>query len=435
VAKAGYCIGRQLRCGFCIIAAAALYVFARSAASLYLLCACILLPLASLALGAAAACGADISLHIPAALRKGEAAPCAVRFRSRSPVPIACIEAAILVRNTLTGQQASFPFAFPAAPRDRKDIPFVFESAHCGQYLFSCDIFLAYDFLGLHGFRRQSGILEKRVATPELFGLQVTLSGAESPPGGGEVFSVQRKGQDHTEPFQIRDYAEGDSLKQIHWKLTQKLGKYIVTDPSLELELALLLLWDGGERPRGLPPRAPDALAEAFVSACIALAEDSVPYSVAWRSGDNGDIMLRDVGSMDDLYDVVPGIMCAGGTGAGNMGAGITCAGSTGEGNAGNVASAAGTGIRTGSSTYNAAGSFGGGEPIIPAFLEKYDGKRYPMTAYFAYREAAVPEGSGLGRLTQFLCVDGIMGEAVGDDSCIVFTPANYKNVLRDIVL
>ena len=411
---------RKIICALCVAAAVALYTFARSSASLYLLCAAVVLPCASLALGAVGAGKAALSLHIPAALRKGEPVQCELRFISHAPVPIACVEAAILTHNTLTGRQARFPFAFPAMPREKKDVAFVFESAHCGQYLFACDAFVVYDFLGLHGFRRQADILEKRVATPELFGLEVTLSGAESPPGGGEVFSVQRKGQDHTEPFQIRDYAEGDSLKQIHWKLTQKLSRYIVTDPSLELELALLLLWDGGAQPIGLPSRVPDALAEAFVSACIALAEDSVPYSVAWRNGDNGDVMLKDVGSMDDLYDVVPGIMCAGGA-VGGVGAD-------------------GSGASSGASRSSASGSSSGasGSAIIPAFLEKYEGKRYPTTAYFAYRAAAVPEGGRLGRLTQFLCVDsdmGDMGDAAGDDACVVFTPANYKNVLRDVVI
>ena len=410
---------RKVICAFCVAAAAALYIYARSATSLYLLCASVFLPCASLALGALSAGKTGLSLFIPAAMRKGEQVQCALRFVSRSQVPIACVEAAIQAHNTLTGRQALFPLAFPAAPHETKDVAFTFESAHCGQYVFACDTFVVYDVLGLHGFRRHVGILEKRVATPELFGLQVTLTGAESPPGGGEVFSVQRKGQDYTEPFQIRDYAEGDSLKQIHWKLTQKLDRYIVTDPSLELELALLLLWDGGARTDGLSPRVPDALAEAFVSACIALAEDSVPYSVAWINGETGDITLKDVGSMEDLYDVVPGIMCAGGVGGADGGSGGHSGGPGGR---------------------------RGGGSIVPAFLEKYETKRYPMTAYFAYQAVSVPEGARLDRLAQFLCVDGAISGSVGgiggnigdaalDDSCVVFTPDNYKNVLRDIVI
>lgn len=371
-----------------IFAAAALFFYTRTAVSLFLLSASVFLPAAALLLAALAAGKVRVSLRVPADLRKGESARCTLCLESSTIIPAACVVMTLSVTNTLTGAEEKIPLGFSAAPREKREMELAFTSACCGQYLFTCTEMRVYDFLGLRGVRKPVDIREKRTVPPELFSPRVTLSGAESPPGGGETFPVPFKGQDKTEPFQIREYAEGDSLKQIHWKLTQKLGRYIVMDPSLELEVALLMLWDGAPLPAGTPPYVPDALAEAFVSVCIELAEEGVPFSVAWRDGESGEAVFKDVSTMDDVYDVVPGILSV---------------------------------------------NEGGGLPLIPALSQKLDEKKYPLIAYFSYQspEERIPAG----KLTNFMCKpEGAVPDA-GEEGGILFTPSNYQSVLRTVLI
>ena len=409
-------MGRRIACALWAIAVFALYVFTRTDAAFFLLCASGLTFCAVLGLAAFAADKTHIALRVPAGLRKGEPAQCAICVEVNARFPIVYLALTLSVRNTLTGQESAYPLAFPALHRGKREIGFVFESAHCGQFVFSCDAFRVYDILGLRGIRKKIEIQEKRVAPPDTFPLHVSLSGSETPPGGGEVFSVPRKGQDKTEPLQIRDYAEGDSLKQMHWKLTMKFGRYIVTDPSLEVERALLILWDGGLVPEDAPPGVPDALAESFASLCIALTEEDIPYSVGWINREARAIELKDVNAMDDIYDLIPGIMSAMGS-----------------------------------------------ETPAEDFLRALDGKKYPMVAYFSYLGPDDPDRlASIGRVTSFLCKpDGASAENAesadsggsskgagkrssagayaavsGFDGAVwQFTPANFKSALRDVLI
>ena len=383
---------RKLLCAACILASALLYLYTGTAAALFLVLTSVLLPSSALLLAALSADKLSVSLRVPADLRKGERVHCTLCVETRTWIPVSYAELLLLVTNTLTGQEERIPLTFSAAPYEKKEADLSFTSGCCGQFVFTCGQMRVFDFLGLRAIRKGIKIHEKRTVPPELFGTRVTLTGTQSPPGGGETFSVALRGQDKTEPFQIREYAEGDNRRQIHWKLTQKLDRYIVIDPSLELEAALLMLWDGAPLPEGTPPQVPDALAEAFISACIALAEEGVPYAAAWKSGESGEVVIQDVSQMDDVYNVVPGILCA------NAGAGAA---------------------------------------LIPELLLKLDGKSYPLTAYFSYQ--APQEQIPTGKLTSFICKPEGAAAFTSDDGasapdeCVVFTPANYENILREI--
>ena len=43
-------------------------------------------------------------------------------------------------------------------------------------------------------------------------------------------YSGSRPGDDPGETFDIREYREGDSIRQIHWKLTGKMDRLIIRE-------------------------------------------------------------------------------------------------------------------------------------------------------------------------------------------------------------
>ena len=79
---------------------------------------------------------------------------------------------------------------------------------------------------------------------PDTFPQSVTVSANLNSPEDSEVYSQEKPGQDLSETFQIREYRPGDSIRQMHWKLTQKLDRPIVRDPSLPITRSVLLLWE-----------------------------------------------------------------------------------------------------------------------------------------------------------------------------------------------
>ncbi len=380
-------MSRRIICILCVMAFAVLYTFTRTDAALMLLLAAILLPIASLVLGAISARGTSVFLSIPAEIYKGSQTHCALTVDNRSFVPSSRVELTLFIKNTLTGCEGRFgPITASVPFLGKTELAFVFETSHCGQFVFTADSFHVYDFLGLRGIRKTFPLKKKCIVPPEIFPLRVKLSGGTTLEGR-EMFSVPRKGQDRTEPFQIRDYAEGDSPKQIHWKLTQKFGRYIVTDPSQELEQALLIVWDSGQLETDTP-EVTDTLAEALISLCVELNEEGVSYEVIWKNGEMGDVILKDVSEKEDVFDVVSGVLCADGA---------------------------------------------DGKSLIPEFLSLLNGRRYPLVAYFSGgfpKELAQLES--VGRITAFLCGTGNEPE---EYRSFIFSPDNYASVLRDITI
>lgn len=73
-----------------------------------------------------------------------------------------------------------------------------------------------------------------------------------------DTSSPDRRGSDLTEPFRLREYAPGDSLRQIHWKLSSKLDRLVIREPGMPAARTLLVFWD-----RSGDAAARDAQAEA----------------------------------------------------------------------------------------------------------------------------------------------------------------------------
>lgn len=79
-----------------------------------------------------------------------------------------------------------------------------------------------------------------------------------------QEYAQDRRGLDRTEVYQIREYVPGDSLSQIHWKLTSKRETLLVREPACPVEQSLLFLVD---RTWGtLEPSQADTLMEAAAS-------------------------------------------------------------------------------------------------------------------------------------------------------------------------
>ncbi len=64
-----------------------------------------------------------------------------------------------------------------------------------------------------------------------------------------ERFSTLKPGPDRSEVFGIREYAEGDNVRDIHWKLSSKKENMIVKEFSLPLENKVTIIVDSAIHP------------------------------------------------------------------------------------------------------------------------------------------------------------------------------------------
>ena len=126
-------------------------------------------------------------------------------------------------------------------------------------------------------------------------------------------YSQYEKGSDPGEVFGVREYQEGDSLKQIHWKLTAKLGEITVKIPSYPIENNILMILDNLLDPEAdVPPEQRSALVELLYSLSDALLEKSISHSIGWYDSREQVFIRRQIRSEEELWASVPEVLGCG---------------------------------------------------------------------------------------------------------------------------
>ncbi len=228
-------------------------------------------------------------LSCPASAEKGR--PAAVRLTLRRPraLPVGRVRFHLAAENTVTGETACM--TLPEG-----------ESAVSGR-LCGCltlritgvTVWDAFSLLPVPAPCRARGQL---CVMPDTFPLDMEDFQALRPRREGSVYDPGRRGTDRTETFQVRDYAPGDSLRQVHWKLSGKTGRLVVRDPARPVDhrLTVLVL-----RQKAPPPLA-DALMEAAASLCQALEGRS--FRLAWNGPEGYE--SRTLGAQEQLAQALP---------------------------------------------------------------------------------------------------------------------------------
>jgi hypothetical protein len=368
----------------CVLAAAAMYVFSGTGTAALLLAGSVLLPPAQLLLAVPAARRVRAEAAMPKTLQKGKTAVGSVVIDNPGLVPVVSARVDVEIYNMLTRERRVAEFSSPVMPRSRVELPFVFESAYCGQIVFTPSAVKICDFFGLFYPKARAAAPEPfhRLVAPELFSSRVRMSNRETEGFDEATRYLDKKGSDRTEIFQLRDYADGDNLSQIRWKLTAKHGKLIVADPAEPISNTLLVIWDGAGIPEGASPAVPDALAEAFVTLCVGLSESGMPFTLAWKSGNTGRTELKDIIRLEDIYDVVPDVL--------------------------------------------SPGADGGGAFDVPG--------SWPRAVYFSGR--ALPETYGVAAsVSGFICVESAEECPGSGGAAVIFSPGNYRSELAEMII
>ncbi len=185
-----------------------------------------LTPLFSLALSLVPMLLVKARPQFPSAVTLGDEERLAIRIHS--PLPMPPCRCRFQVRHTLTGKKLAMK-AEDELPLD-----------HCGSLLCHCTRFSVYDYLGMFRLRRK-GIPDTQVLIrPRPIAME--------PPRELEKFLARswkpKYGGGFAEHHEMRLYRPGDSLNQVHWKLTAKTGKLIVREPMVPQPGRVLLTMD-----------------------------------------------------------------------------------------------------------------------------------------------------------------------------------------------
>lgn len=236
-----------------------------------------------------------------------------VTARNHGIFPLDRVICRFLCENLLTGERFFPRVRLAAPPRLPIERNFTLSSGHCGRIRLGAVEAVVYDPFGIFRFRVPVEAETAALIRPQTFGLEVQVAYGESLSLDSEEYSMNRAGSDPSETFAVREYREGDRVRQIHWKLSEKLENLMVRDYGLPIQNTILLLLETGILPGEERADAAciDALAEAMLSVSEELLEQQVVHSVGWQNHEENSFACLEVSTLEELTGCLPSLLCA----------------------------------------------------------------------------------------------------------------------------
>ncbi len=242
-----------------------------------------MLPLVSLILSLPAMLMGRLTANFPHVVDMGTPVKADVQLKCWLPAPL--WRARIAVGRELTGE------GFRVLPGE--NMP----TEHCGKLecsIFACRI---YDYLGLFSIPKKA---------PEAFDIMVRPIPVDD--GGVAVLHPGRairwrakRGGGYSENYELRLYRPGDSVQQIHWKLSGKTGKLMLREPLEPAQMPSLTLVLQGT------PEVLDRKLGALLLRGLQMTEQAVAFRITAQTGDG--LMKTTVCSESALYKFMDALL------------------------------------------------------------------------------------------------------------------------------
>ena len=277
-----------------ILAAAALYLFENSGATLAVLLIVVLVPVIGILYAALGTKKASAVLALPERCVCGELMHGTIRTQALG-------ETVLRVENLHTGERIE-----RLLPLGQKETAFTVCPTHCGALRVTAEHLLARDLFGLSVWKCPLRCEATALVLPALFQPEIVLTESAFAMLDSEEYSAVKPGFDPSETFGIREYRPGDSIKTIHWKLSQKSSDTMVRELSLPVEHQVLLRY---ENPvvNETDPAAIHSLTTVLLSLSAVLFEQGIVHDLGWRDAfwqiDSEDACLA---AMDALLSLPP---------------------------------------------------------------------------------------------------------------------------------
>lgn len=261
---------------------------------------CVTLPLVSFGVNFAIRKRLHLSLSLPTSTAKKAAVSVSAELRNDGFFPALRVFVPIQVKNDLTGEWKQFEIILSAGAKSSQTSEFLLDSAYCGRLSIQADKVWLMDYFGFLPVKAALTASAKTTVLPDMFPSEVNLIPA---PAVSDEGAENRRGQDRSEVYQLREYRPGDDVRQIHWKLSSKLDELIWKEPSMPESRSLLIAWDKRTQ---TTPNAMDAMAEAVSSVCQGILSEGVPFELCWMEEEPHTCWVE---NEDELLRVIPALV------------------------------------------------------------------------------------------------------------------------------
>ena len=169
-----------------------------------------------------------------------------------------------------------------------------------GNYEISIQKARVYDLAGIFYLSKKSGERAGVQVLAELSPVNIRLTeGVRNFVGDAEEYDALRKGDDASETLKLREFQDGDKLKNIHWKLSAKEDKLIVKESSLPKACSMVLVLEGNKEKK----KNTDAYLQVASSLSFSLMDKECPHYMAWFSKSYGEMKRIRVDNEESFYE------------------------------------------------------------------------------------------------------------------------------------
>ena len=275
-----------------------LFVMLSSYATAAVITASVALPVVTGVLAIFYARGLSAKIEAEKAAAKNDTINITIRFENKSRIPVLSCVSVIRAENLLTGEVQRKTINPSVSANGTDEITLDFKSGHCGAIKLDFEKLFALDVFGITKINISRYEGESVIVSPTLYPCEVTLDDESEASQDSEEYSMVKSGSDPSETFLIREYVAGDSIKSIHWKLSQKTDKLMVREFGLPIVNSVALLVDTGYLTAPPDSDALDRIMDAFYSVAGGLLNAGFAFTVIY---DDGQLAAAEISSESEL--------------------------------------------------------------------------------------------------------------------------------------
>lgn len=240
---------------------------------------------------------------LPEKAEQGTAFQGKMKFTNQSFWPVFCGSGSIRWENRLTGEKDNIKIDFSMRGKTEEQVSFQGISDSCGCIKFSFTDWKAEDLFRILAFRRKADLNREMVVMPVKSHMDISILSREGFDMESFKYSKDRPGDDPGETYDIREYHSGDSIRQIHWKLSGKLDKVMIREKSYPVDEVVLILADPCLEESS--PAVSEAVAEIYSAVLCSFTEQKIPCQTAVYDPVSGQLCLEKVETLQDYESVL----------------------------------------------------------------------------------------------------------------------------------
>lgn len=206
-------------------------------------------------------------------------------------------------QNQFTGEKGEIPLPFSLGTRETGTVGFQAQSNWCGCIEFGFLQWKCRDFFGVAAVKRAAEVSGCTVVMPGEHRQDFSFLTREGFDMESFRYSGSRPGDDPGETYDIREYQPGDSIRQIHWKLTGKLDDIMIREKSFPVDDTVLILAEAFQADRD--PQRAETVAEVFSAVLQSFMEKKISCQAGVYDHSTGKFRLEKIRTEEDRENIL----------------------------------------------------------------------------------------------------------------------------------